>query len=189
MELSWRLQGLMKSDLYRYSDEELFAISCKSDEAFELLMLRYNSYLMRLCVYLTSHVEDAEDLYQESVWKLYILAKKKQKVDRFKPWLRKMVTNLFIDKYRKKSKKGVSLTDLEEKGYEVVDDRFESTLIDKEDLSEILSHLSPEERVVVTLRYVDGLSYAEISKELGMSEVNARQKVSRIKKKLFSKLS
>ncbi len=189
MELSWRLQRLMRSGLRGYSDEELFAMAYRNDEAFEFLMSKYNSYLMKLCTYLTSHVEDAEDLYQESVWKLYMLAKKKKKVDNFRPWVRKVVTNIFIDRYRKKEKKNVSLTDLEEKGYEVVDETFENSFADGEGFRELLSHLSPEDRVIITLRYADGLSYAEISRELGITEANARQRVNRIRKRLLSRLS
>ncbi len=47
------------------------------------------------------------------------------------------------------------------------------------DLERVLAHLSEEQRALVLLHYVDGFSYAELSRQSGVSETSLRQTVSR----------
>ncbi len=60
----------------------------------------------------------------------------------------------------------------------------EEQLVDKVMLSNILSLLKPKERQVITLRYFSSMTQQEISKIIGVSQVQ----VSRIEKKVLEKL-
>jgi len=68
----------------------------------------------------------------------------------------------------------LSLEELKEKEFEVGDNgEFVNELNDKIDTDLILDKLTPRQREVIELR-MDGYSYKEIAKELGISEQGAK---------------
>lgn len=129
----------------------------------------------------TNSQEDEKDLFQEIVlqlWRSYENFKGQSKIS---TWMYRVALNTAITLYRKKTKSPQS-DELQEYHYHFYTKENET----EEQISllyQVIKMLPKMERAIVMM-YLDDLSYREISETLGISEVNARVKMSRLKKTL-----
>lgn len=129
----------------------------------------------------TNSQEDEKDLFQEIVlqlWRSYENFKGQSKIS---TWMYRVALNTAITLYRKKTKSPQS-DELQEYHYQFYTNENET----EEQISllyQVIKMLPKMERAIVMM-YLDDLSYREISETLGISEVNARVKMSRLKKTL-----
>ncbi len=117
--------------------------------------------------------ELAQDLVQDTFTKTWDYMVKGNRVDDFKPFLFRTLNNLIIDEYRKKKTESLDalferdvpvgvFEELKSGGLEEL-----SLELDAQGLHAILAQMPEQYRVVVVMRYIDGLSPQEISKVLG----------------------
>ena len=157
-------------------------------EAFEALILRYQSqlgsYLHRFC----RRQDDLEDITQEAFIRAYKnLAKWAPEGGSFKSWLMRLATNVAYDYLR------------DEKRYPWPDPEREAELANQIDLDQrqsprsygdtvafLLSKLEPEDRLLMTLRYSEGYSVQEISNALNWGESKVKVRSLRARKQLES---
>jgi len=151
------------------------------------LIVRYQHRLLRYLMYLTSHREMAEDLFQE-VWMRVLLRGEQYNGNaRFETWLFTIARNLVIDQRRKRTLS--SLDELVEGAseddramtWEVADDSptpFDhfSRLEDREVIAAALLDIDTLHREVLVLRFQEELSLEEISKvtQAHLSTVKSR---------------
>lgn len=137
-------------------------------------------------IYAYDHANQ-KDLFQEisiQLWKSYPSFEGKSK---FTTWMYRVGLNTAITLYRKNKKviQGTNLDELPElKAYKEYDDTKETQinwLYDK------INSFSEIEKALILL-YLEDKKYVEIAETLGISEVNARVKISRIKRKLKNML-
>lgn len=110
----------------------------------------------------------AEDLLMEVYIKAYMhFDKFDTNKGSFKTWLFALAHNHLITHWRKeKNRRTVSLEALEEKGFEpayVDDDDSLSKAMDAKKVQYLLSLMKEDERELISLRYLQELSYEEIS--------------------------
>ncbi len=158
------------------TDEMLVIAFQKGDEsAFEEIVNRYKLRLMRLAQSVVHNEEDAWDILQEALIKVY------KKLGNFKgdsklyTWLYRVVMNQAIDKVRRRPK--VLIMSSEELLHEMSDksanSRPDKRVLNKELREHIFSAIDslPEKhKKVVLLREVEDLSYKEIAGILNCSE-------------------
>ncbi|MDR2206382.1 MAG: sigma-70 family RNA polymerase sigma factor [Flavobacteriaceae bacterium] len=130
----------------------------------------------------TSSAEDEEDLFQEIVlqlWRSFDTFKGNSKIS---TWMYRVALNTAITTFRKKTKspKTDELQDFHYKDF-VEDDREKQAQISL--LYKVIKMLPNVERAIVTM-YLDDLPYRDIAENLGITEVNARVKMNRLKKTL-----
>lgn len=77
--------------------------------AFETLVRPHLNTLFRLAYRLTRSREDAEDLIQELLLKLYPRRHELMEVERLRPWLARVMYRIFIDNHRRYSRSPVHL--------------------------------------------------------------------------------
>jgi RNA polymerase sigma-70 factor (ECF subfamily) len=169
-------------------------------QAFADLMNRHKPAVLRLAYHVTGSRDDAEDLCQECFLRLYQALPQFDDALPFKPWFYKIATNVCLRhlSQRKRMPTFIPLQpsrDREEAvGAEELPD--ESLSVEGEVLSHemrrvvlsAVNNLPTKYRVVVVLRYLEDLSYAEIAKILGI-EVNAVEvRMHRAKEMLRKKL-
>lgn len=77
----------------------------KQAEIFRGLVEPYTKTLYRAAWRLTGTPEDAEDLVQELLVRLYPKTKEMQKIEKLLPWLKKALYRLFIDEKRKHARR------------------------------------------------------------------------------------
>jgi RNA polymerase sigma-70 factor (ECF subfamily) len=90
--------------------------------------------------------------------------------------------NLAVDARRSSGRGAAAVADPQLAGTETVDFSPEDVLVAKDELARLdaaLARLKPKQRVALLMHRIDGLSYAEIGRRLGLSPSGARVLVER----------
>lgn len=152
------------------------------EKEFAQLIKDNQGLIIKVSRLYTNSLEDEEDLFQEIVlqlWRSYDSFKGDSKIS---TWMYRVALNTAITLFRKKSKspKTDELMDFHYKDYLEDDDekQLQVSLLYK-----VIKMLPNVERSIVMM-YLDDLPYRDIAENLGISEVNARVKMNRLKKTL-----
>ncbi|MBO5237866.1 MAG: RNA polymerase sigma factor [Lachnospiraceae bacterium] len=155
------------------SDDKLVEqIKCGDKQAAEELITRYYASILRYCRWHCYSAEKAEDLTQETFYKLFKNISGYKGKRKFKAYLYTIANRLCIDESRKTS--FYSLEDEES----IVDECNEILkLEDKAEVNYLLSTLSPEQREAIILRFGEQLEFHEIAKVMGCNMRTAQSRV------------
>lgn len=140
--------------------------------------------VFRHAYFRVSDRELALDITQEAFARMWECVCRGDRIDNHKAFLFRITGNLVIDHYRRK--KGLSLDQLAEDGFDPEGDdagTIEDAAAGKEALA-LLNRLPPRDRAVLTLRYVEGLSVAEIAEATGESGNAVSVRIHRATKRL-----
>ncbi|MCS7232997.1 MAG: sigma-70 family RNA polymerase sigma factor [Synergistetes bacterium] len=191
MQLTFSLSNILSKidELDRLSDAQVVELAIMKDEYFEYLIYRYQGFLKSIVLSLASSRDEAEELFQESLWKLYNSLGTYRSEYPFKPWLRKIVLTTFLS-MKRKERKTLSIEELSDKGLELsLTESSEEDMEMESALREALSKLPKDTRAIIYLRFKEGLTHEEIAKELGMSVESVRKRFSRAIKTLKEVMS
>jgi len=141
--------------------------------AFETLVTQTEKMVYHTAYRMMNHSEDAKDITQDVFMKIYNYLEKFDEQSAFTTWVYRITVNTCIDEIRKrKGKQTFSMdAELEQENnslqiqYADSSDTPEEVLTQKESYGEILTaldNLSTEHKTIITLRDLDGLSYATI---------------------------
>ena len=142
-------------------------------EAFCAQVIACQETMFRTAKAILRQDQDAEDAVQEAICTAFASRDSLRDVQRFKPWILRILTNKCYDLCRKRR----PTVDLDE-----VSDRLSSEGPDHDQrmtLWQAVLSLGDELRAAVTLFYYDGLSIREISGILGISEAAVKTRLSR----------
>lgn len=156
-------------------DELVTAFQAGDEQAFVVIVNRYKHRLARLANSVVHNEEDALDIVQEALIKVYKALKSFRSSSTLYTWMYRIVMNHAIDKVRRRAK--VVMESTSDMLYELPDS-VDTTRPDKESLRSELREkifaavdtLPEKQRKVVLLREVEGLSYKEIAQVTGCSE-------------------
>jgi RNA polymerase sigma-70 factor (ECF subfamily) len=150
---------------------------------FEDEALKYVDALYRTALRMTRNPADAEDLVQDALVRAYRFYDRFQPGTNFRAWLFKILTNTYINSYRRKQSRPQesSLDDAEDfflynqlsrdTGERVTD--VEDTVLDRlgaDAIQKAIDGLPPQYRTTVQLADVEGLSYADIAEATGVAK-------------------
>jgi RNA polymerase sigma-70 factor (ECF subfamily) len=157
--------------------------------AFRSLVEKYQTRMFGHAFGIVKSKEDAEDVVQEAMVKAYLALPKFEGKAAFSTWLKKIVVNFAIDWKRRNNRRGGTHEELDEKIISDGDERFNpsTTFFRKEEskrINKVLSQISEEHREVVILREIDGLSYEEIARTIGISVGTVMSRLHYARKKL-----
>lgn len=167
---------------------------------FEALLEPYRRQLYNSALNLTRHQDDAEDLTQDVLVRAYTSFHQFQRGTNFKAWLFRILTNTYINEYRRR-RRAPTLVALEEVSFEAElelsqEQADPSTLPERAVLSQVydeevetaLQELPEEFRTVVLLSDVQEFSYQEISRMLKVPMGTVRSRLFRGRRQLRAKL-
>jgi len=153
-------------------DSELVQRSLAGDKsAFGELVMRHQGIIFIDVLGYVRDPEVAKDLTQDAFIKAYLTLRSLRDCAKFKPWMRRIAYRLCIDWFRsprRKERAFAQVINNSESDLLVVDSSpsVEET-VEKRDrkriILEVLDSLPAEYRSVVLLRYMEELSYEEIS--------------------------
>jgi RNA polymerase sigma-70 factor (ECF subfamily) len=153
-------------------DDSRFAVSLS-----ELARLHY-PLLYRYAYHLCGSVEEAEDLTQHAFLAAHRRLHQLREPDRAKAWLCTILRNAFLT--RASAKGGPRTVSMQQVG-EPADDVPESTVLDAQELQQILSELPEEFRTPLILFYFDELSYRDIAEQMGVPIGTVMSRLARAK--------
>jgi RNA polymerase sigma-70 factor (ECF subfamily) len=154
------------------------AVQSGDRDAYRDLVDRYRRRVVALALEVTRSAEDAEDVAQETFVKAYLSLKDFKGQSSFYTWIYRIALNMAIDVRRKVARQGGKALEFDERvalgasDLKLVEEP-DKTLERKQDaqvLEAALQQLSEEQRIVLTLRELDGLSYDEIADVVGISK-------------------
>lgn len=158
-----------------------------SENAFELLVNEYSPQLLRYCYGILGNYDDAQDVVQMIMVKLYYKRQNIQFSIAVKSYLYKLAYNSCIDVLRK-SKRDKLLQDKYMDNLLLKGEAYDNTMQAKNLISEKLqiafSKLKPEDRALVYEIVVEEKSYSEITYIFDKSESVLRKRYERARKKL-----
>ncbi len=153
-------------------------------DLFDLL----NGKVMGICCRYSSSQDEAEDIFQESMIKVFRQIEQKATVDNFFAWASRLTINTAIDHYHQR--KSEALVDLEEARdvHFSENDAHNLDRMSADEIIELLSILPQNQRIVFNLHMVEGFSHREIAGKLNLAESSSRVLLTRAKRKLISVL-
>lgn len=183
------------------SDSEIVLQVIKGDvNAFEILLKRHENHIMKIVL---RHLPF--EAVEETVHDVFVRAFKSIDTYKarggFRQWLSSIAVRACYDHWRKAYRsREVTFSSLGEKHRrwleEIEDDRssdYREGKIEREEAKDILeaalARMSPEDRMVLELIYLQGLSVKEASDLLGWSQANVKVRSFRSRKKLKKILS
>jgi len=149
------------------------------DAAFNQIVLAYRKRILGTIARLISRAEDVEDVGQEVFVRLYFSLDKLRSPDVFEPWLYRLTVNAAYDYLRRQRRRGESrLGDLSEKQGLMADAAEGSRRYEEQErrnrlrelVKALLGQVSEEDRILLTLKEVEGLSLKELEKIYGVNE-------------------
>jgi RNA polymerase sigma-70 factor (ECF subfamily) len=161
-------------------------------EAFRLLVERHGRDVFRLAFRMTGNEQDAEDVVQEAFLKAYRKLDSFEERAQFGSWLHRIAANCAYDLLRARvrhddhvdRREGAEDRALALPAGDPGPDRLVAGGEVRRRLHAALARLSVLERSAFTLRHVEGMSIAEISRALEVDASAAKQSVFRAVRKL-----
>ena len=156
---------------------------------FVTLVQEHQNLIHKICRLYTNSDAEHKDLFQEITIQLWKAYPKFRGDAKFSTWMYRVGINTSISLYRK-SKRRIQSFSFDDVSYkipqtETYDDTQDQQL---KSIYAALNHLDDISKAVIFL-YLEDKNYKEISETIGISEVNARVKMNRIKKKLKTLLN
>ena len=183
------------NDKFKYSDEKLILRFQEGDiNAYNELVKRYKERLLNFVLRYFNNVEQAEDVVQDTLIKLYTHASYYKNVAKFSTWIFTIAKNNALTELRKnKRKKTDSLwtddgqvIDINSKE-ESLDSKVQNEIaIDQ--LNKFLDEIPENFRMAVVLRDFQELSYEEISKILEIPIGTIKSRINRGRIQLAEKM-
>lgn len=162
--------------------------------AFEGLVTAYEKNAYNLALRMLGDPQDAEDVTQEAFLKAYQSLSSFRLDSRFSVWLYRIVSNLCLDQLRRRQRRPEqSLTVENDEGEEaqqdVPDESFspEALLerkLTREAVRRGLDALPDEQRQILLLRELEGMSYEEIGQALSLEPGTVKSRIFRARKRL-----
>ncbi|ALM06681.1 MULTISPECIES: RNA polymerase sigma factor [unclassified Sediminicola] len=137
----------------------------------------------KVCSLYTNDRDSHKDLFQEITIQLWKAYPKFRGESKFSTWMYRVALNTAITLYRK-SKKSIKTQDYESVIFKIKADEYDETQEQQLKLMyNAVKELGDIDKALVFL-YLEDKNYTEIAETLGISEVNARVKMNRVKNKL-----
>lgn len=154
--------------------------------SFELLLQPYRQGYLNMAYRITGDREEAMDICQDALFKIFKYLNSYKKGRSFKTWSYKVVVNTSYD-FLKEKKKFKQVIDSQKSAPIYEPSKVEEKVWKKqmkEKIQNMLDILSPKEKAVFLLRDSEGLSVKEASASLGCSQISVRTHLSRARQKI-----
>jgi len=150
-----------------------------NDAAFNQVVLAYRKRILGTISRLIGRPEDVEDVAQEVFLRLYFSLDQLRTSEVFEPWLYRLTVNAAYDYLRRQKRRHESrMSDLSEQqvvmadavaGSKVTQEDQRRTNV-KEFVDSLLDSVSEEDRILLTLKEVEGLSLKELEQVYKVNE-------------------
>lgn len=182
-------ERLFAVELVRDPDAELIAACRQPDDegferAFEALFAKYRDRVYAIAFRVTGSSVDALDVVQDSFALVFRKLSGFRGGALFSTWLFRVVVNCSIDQRRRIHPRALGGAPVSDSEADPVDDAPDprdraATRELGDQVQAAISQLSPKLRVVLALRYLEEMSYDELSATLGLSLGTVKSRLAR----------
>ncbi|MDK8465500.1 RNA polymerase sigma factor [Marinobacter sp. SS13-12] len=178
----------------------LLPFKLSRSKRFERLVQPHLEAMYRFAFRLAGQQQDAEDLVQDVVVKLYPRLEELESIEQLRPWLNRVLYRHFIDQVRRKGRRADRpVSDVAEPEQQAT--FLDSYAADMPELTEqisagrlkpimdsVIQELSPDMRTLMLLHDVDGWSQEDIARVLEIPVGTVKSRVHRCRASLREKL-
>jgi RNA polymerase sigma-70 factor, ECF subfamily len=165
--------------------------------AFSQVVTAYRRRILGTISRLIGRPEDVEDVAQEVFMRLYFSVGQLRTAEVFEPWLYRLTVNACYD-YLRKSKRRLEsrMADLSDQQVMMADavagskaqlDETERLRV-RDTVNGMLSAVSEEDRILLTMKEVEGLSLTELEAVYGVNENALKVRLFRARQRVLKKL-
>ncbi len=178
----------------RLTDEELVACCRKGQkQAFEILVKRYEKQIFSLAFRLGGDYDEARDLAQESFLRIYQELPRYDEKRKFFPWMYRVAHNTCLNTLNRRPKNRVFFEDVGEPPAALQDSADSPEVsYERQETAELvrqaLQQMPDQFRIPLMLKYMEGLSYQEISQRMDLPVSTIETRLHRGRKLLQKRL-
>ncbi len=160
---------------------------------FEELYDRYAPMVYNKCYGFAKNMDEAKDLTQDVFLRVFIKLASFKGNSKFSTWLFAFTYNHCVNYVTRNTAKKLEKQSVSSENIDIqnIGDDLESTSdfqdMRVEKLHKIMTFMSPKDKMILLLKYQDGLSVKELSKALDISESAVKMRLKRAKEKLVHK--
>jgi RNA polymerase sigma-70 factor (ECF subfamily) len=182
----------MRAMVLEESDKELIEACRRGDpDAFRALFELHKDQVYSIALRYSGDAAIAQDIAQETFLKLFTRIGSFRGESDFSSWLYRLVVNSCLDQKRKTRRLAPLLDEalaiLQSPDISALDEVVRAEL--SHHLRAVVEDLADEQRILLVLRYTQGLSYDEIAAILGTSTGTIASRLNRIHRTLERRLS
>ena len=175
------------------SDEELIASIVSNNDTllFEILYDRYSKVVFNKCYGFSRSGQEAEDLTQDVFLKLFVKLGTFKGKSKFSTWLYAFTYNHCVNYVNRSTAKKIERNSVDSD--QIKDDQYDPEMDDNvihqlkvQKLKEALELISPEEKMILLLKYQDFLSIRELEEILNVGQSAVKMRLKRAKDKLVN---
>lgn len=153
------------------------------EQQFVTQLDQNQNIIHKVCRVYTNNSDAHKDLFQEVTIQLWKAYPKFRGDSKFSTWMYRVALNTAITLYRK-SKRQIKTSDIADFHYRLESNEYDATMDEQMKLLYKAIHQLNDIEKALILLYLEDKPYKEIAETMGITEVNARVKVNRIKGKL-----
>jgi RNA polymerase sigma-70 factor (ECF subfamily) len=168
------------------------------DAAFNQVVQAYRRKIFGTISRLIGRPEDVEDVAQEVFLRLYFSLDQLRSPEVFEPWLYRLTVNAAYDYMRKQkrrmesrmadlSEQQVEMADAHASGKRTTEERQKAGV--REFVQSLLNDVSEEDRILLTLKEVEGLSLKELEKIYKVKENALKVRLFRARQRVLKAFS
>ncbi len=176
------------------------SLTAEEVAAYEALVHRYGSYVYNIAYRMSGSDADAKDLAQEAFLRVFRAFRRIDPAAALEPWLYRIVANLYIDLLRRQPKGRVESLfapvptpegEVPREWPAPEADSPEAVLSAQMDaaVQQALLALPPDLRMAVVLSDIEGFSYEEIARTMGIPLGTVKSRLHRARKTLQERLA
>jgi len=157
-------------------------------QAFEKVVELYQHRVYGICLRMLANPQDAQDAAQDTFIKVYRNITSFKQQAQLSTWIYRIAVNTCTDVLRRR-RVTASFDAMVEEGFDVASDAPDGdgaldTAFVQEHLAEAIAQLPEEQRTVIVLRDVQGLSYEEVAGAVEANLNTVKSRISRGRKAL-----
>lgn len=183
----------LETSVHKLSDEALVEaiVSTNDTLLFEILYDRFANMVYNKCYGFANGEDEAKDLTQDVFLRVYVKLASFKGKSKFSTWLYAFTYNHCVNYVtrntaKKIEKQSVSSDSIENIGEEV-EPAHEFQNMKVEQLKKVMELISPDEKMILLLKYQDNLSIKELSEALDIGQSAVKMRLKRAKDKLVQK--
>ena len=177
------------------TDEALVEAIIKNNDTllFEVLYDRFASMVYNKCYGFANGVDEAKDLTQDVFLRDFVKLGSFKGKSKFSTWLYAFTYNHCVNYVTRNTAKKIEKQSVSTENFDIenigedIDSTRDFANMRVEQLKKVMELVSPDEKMILLLKYQDNLTIKELSEALDLGESAVKMRLKRAKEKLVQK--